>query len=792
MATGQLQQPKSNKSVQQFLSELDQLTQRNRGGFSTFAEETGAQAPFMLPGGQVRSQFQPQQQNQGQNQQLEPLMTPDFSVQAPPTPQVGQQFRPQQGSDNISYFLNYYNPQPQEQVVGQTDDGGAILPDGTAVYQDGTVVNRQGQIIEGVASLPDGMILYSDGSVRSGGLENLIRGIFGTNQAVTQAFGNINPIEPTPGNVNLGTDIRTRDLTTRGQAIPDNARVLQILQDDGTRFGDISGHQGYGNSILVELPTGERLRFSHLAELPQGIQVGANIPAGTPFIFPGDTGNTYGEHLDLEYYDQTGQISDPANFSGFQNSFADAAQSVSQERITPEVQRFQQQFMNQQQEFVNQPNFSLAQPQSTEPNFSPAPPNNQLASKVANVGRSINAPELGISEAIAGDTQRSNELRAGTYANVGTKLNLPELNTNELVAKNRTNPERQLAGNLVDVASKPIKSAVSAINPVAGLAVDSIGDTGLSELVAGGETTNTSPGINETISNAADFITGKAGAGVERLKNAVNLFSDKATSLFNRPAPSRVNISREVGEVSGGNQSVLPPTSSAALESAKPNLDYRDPFFKSGKSEQFTKYIRPENIGEGALNLELFTDDFFQKPENVKEVFSDTYLAQPAQSRYIDYVKDQYRQQFSDPTLYDQADVDRILNSISDNQPAGFTPNIPAPKRVPQRSSGNPAEDRNRAGGGISSGPNQNFTPAYANYTSVTGQASYAPPPRRSQPTTTRGISSGPNQNYTPANANFSSNTGKSSYVAPKQSSSNTNSGGLFSTVSNIFRRFFN
>ena len=323
------------KSYQEYLKDLDALLKRNTGKGLFVGEDVSSNIPMYLPGkvldpsgiGAVASSVK--EYGDGMTER-----TIDPKEQA-----LGQVLGDQAqmtASDYLDQWTqDYQDMTPTIEGIGSSADGGTISTDGNIYYSDGTM--RSGDPgAYAIQSLPGGgirysdgsvreqapyavasmgtdqsgapIVLYSDGSVRYGagnaptgdqGLSGLIYGIFGQERPITQEYGNINPIEPTPGNVNVGTDIRTRDLSNKSYKIPIDAKVVEVYMDDGTRFGTQSGHKGYGNSLLLQLPSGEYLRFSHMDRIAN-VKPGDTISAGQTFGTAGTTGNTYGEHLDLK------------------------------------------------------------------------------------------------------------------------------------------------------------------------------------------------------------------------------------------------------------------------------------------------------------------------------------------------------------------------------------------------------------------------------------------------------------------------------------------------------------
>ncbi len=124
---------------------------------------------------------------------------------------------------------------------------------------------------------------------------------------ITQAFGNKNGVEVFSHGVNTGADIGTPENTP--VFLPKGKwKVLNAYSGaKGGYVGD-SENSGYGNSVYLQnLDTGEKLRFSHLNSV--------NVPSdtmqgGEAVGMTGATGNVTGPHLDVEYHNPAGQLSD--------------------------------------------------------------------------------------------------------------------------------------------------------------------------------------------------------------------------------------------------------------------------------------------------------------------------------------------------------------------------------------------------------------------------------------------------------------------------------------------------
>ena len=66
---------------------------------------------------------------------------------------------------------------------------------------------------------------------------------------------------------------------------------------------------GFGNSAIIQMPTGEKIRISHLDKFAN-LQVGQEISAGTIIGKQGNTGKTAGKtgiHVDYTMYDENGK-----------------------------------------------------------------------------------------------------------------------------------------------------------------------------------------------------------------------------------------------------------------------------------------------------------------------------------------------------------------------------------------------------------------------------------------------------------------------------------------------------
>lgn len=716
---------KQPKSYQEYLADLESLLKRNTGQGLSIGQDVSSNVPMYLPG-KVRSgsglgDSAPSVAQAGNGMVGMTPATPEPQAQG----QVLGDTQQMSASDFLDSWEQIYNdPTPIIQGVGSTQDGGTVSSDGNIYYSDGTIREggdpnayavasvegggtrysdgttrqQQGYAIASLGQDENGipLELYSDGTVHYGiaesvqgdsGLSGLISGIFGQDRTITQDYGNINPIEPTPGNVNYGTDIRTRDLTggQRMLKLPVDAEIVQVYLDDGTQFGTQSGHQGYGNSMLVKLPTGEMLRFSHLSQIAN-LQPGDVLKAGQVIGTPGTTGNTQGEHLDLEYYDQSGSVSNPSQFTGFtqpenfrtpQSPGTKVSQDIVHElgRVDP----------------TNSP-MTPAQNTSVQPTQYNRPidqinagvqlAKNDIASGINKANPTGNF-DLGITESLQNNPEAARLAQIKTIEN--TPGLTPETGATELAKQQGTNVFRQFAGNVADIATTPLKKL-------------GLPDLGVSEAIAGGKTVNTdvnlapqagaSDGtqmsskiptakdyasvlgnnikdIGTQIGETASSAVSKAGEGISNLAGA------GVSALENVFKPKVSTEKRAVGDISGTvdptqsvqNSSLMDTASSMAKLSKN---DVRDPFFKMGGASMFEKYMKPGFSERDALSLDTFTPDFYSDLGNVSSVFGGSKDLGAATNKYIDYERAKYpmMSKMSGGEGYDQGQVDEYNKQV--------------------------------------------------------------------------------------------------------------------------------
>lgn len=723
----------SRSNQRDFLKELEERARLNRGGFSTFADDTGYTPGYILPDAMSVQQGLGLPQIAGQSAQFSQAPLPQY-------PEIPQFEQPQldlggdgasgDGSsvDMGSFFdaltqsalQAYGSVQDQQEQLFQTQ--GIDYP--IQSMADGSVRMRSGAIRQfyeppqPVGTQADGSILFSDGTTRipgvhfNPGLEGLQDFLGLSGQAITQDFGNYNPgLEPGSG-YNMGTDIRTRDLAQKAIYLPVGATVMQVFQDDGTRFGDVSGHQGYGNSVLLQLPTGEMIRLSHF-DIMGNFEVGQTVQPGTFIGIPGTSGNTAGEHLDVEYYNQQGQIDNPINFSGFYDP-----QALTQPQMSQDIQQPQQQPQQpttqgtqiQQQQQIDTPVLN-AMRSARESGGDILGALEQVPSMAQNLVNPFGSPA---GAAVAADIAR------GTIDAISPTGNFDPGITEGIITPQAAQARRQ---SVLDTAQQqePFRQGVFGdIRQRLGNFTEAVGDRlGIpegyaSEFIAGAPTQRTnqafaseferrmnpnqsferseqvkqgSPlyqGVKRTVENLGEAASDirdaipQAGEGIRRL---FSRSGGTGVNLFSRRRGEDLSPQRAVGATgSSGNQLGSAPLMSTAQASRV--SDTTDPFFKSQLFEKmrgFTNFEGGEPGRDQALSIDVFGEDFYNDPSRVQSVFGETFMEDPALQKATQQVKEQFRQRYSGDE-YDQADVDRILSQLPDT--LTYTPNLPEPKKA--------------------------------------------------------------------------------------------------------------
>lgn len=713
---------KTPANSSQYVDQLDELLKLNKGGFTAMGADAESNIPFRVAGAEPiavaeapdQAPIATQYNQGGKPYQIENL---------PENPFTGTR---QEVNPTIDQFMDYLNqvlesqgygtdvtpnlPYNGAQGIASMPDGGVLFNDGMIRYDDGTEREYTGQQAQPIASMADGSVRYSDGTFRKpsppapygiasvpgnlvrqsdgsyvygpyqtqqganipGGLRGLVSGIFGQDRTVTQEFGNVNPMEPTPGNINYGTDLRTRDLSgaQRELKLPVGATVVQVLKDDGTRFGDQSGHMGYGNSILLQLPSGEMLRFSHLSQV-LNVQEGDTINPGEVFGTPGTTGNVDGEHLDLEYYNQNGQVANPAEFSGFLNpqsilpnqpqpgtTAPNPFENMSRDPNAPQSQSTQTS-QPQIDTPVTDAITAVAQPvvnavRGVNEAIKPMSPQRQAAGQGVNeagkfladrgVGAAIgNSPEgfVGAGEVVAGDLPAAGREQSATIERVKPFQQL------DPTGKSRVDLGiSELLRGDVPGAARNFGDTAQRVGARLGRVPEQIGDMIAPPAFASDGTEQQGESFLQNLQGAAGSVGSYLGAKGQEIKSTFSDATKKPIEGISKlktefqtgvadvgeglsDVLNKIGPKKKIGEESGGDQNIL-----GAPADAPQKNDIRDPFFKLGGAETYGKYINENMVGDGGLSLDLFKPEFYKDADAIANVLGSTHLLKPAQDKF--------------------------------------------------------------------------------------------------------------------------------------------------------------
>lgn len=690
---------KSYTSSNKFIEDYEKLLKKNTGSRLLFSTDTGFNPAYNLTNKQVTAPVyaegglsSPEYSTNFQKpqRQYEPL------PELPPEPEgqvLGDWTLPENPTpEQMLQAIFHATWEPQlptteelEQRYRETGQVYAIRSnqDGTVTYNDGTIgqLDPEEPPIP-IASMVDGTVLWSDGFTREmppeglsqylAGVSGLSQFIFGQDQTVTQGYGNYNPtLEPGSG-YNYGTDFRTRDLSQRNLYAPVPLEIVQIFQDDGTRWGDISGHQGYGNSVLVRLPSGEMLRLSHLSSMGN-LQVGQVLNPGDLIGTPGSTGNTAGEHLDVEYYNLDGQIDNPNNFRANASQYSVANQIVGTSPYQPQQEAPQTQ--NEMPAFTS-PLLDTVE-NTAQRVVAPVKQAVQQVGKTAEQGINQWNPtgtfDLGISEGVTtpeanqarlntvmtgsvGQTNPIRYLAGNALEKAGDMLGAPEGTLSELVAgtqTRRTNIANASDGNYQALPGSPYLGDKYAPNL--------LGDVSRAVDYTKDKAGNLISTAAKSVDDYADKVTAQAGRGISQLKQGL---TDVVPNIFKKPQVADVGAKKVVGEdgMQGENQSA---SSLLDMNKVGREQDNRDAFFKYGGAETYKDYLNPGiNSGyRGALNFNLFKDSVFDSPDTVGNIFGNTYLGEEATGKYKARETAKYPLMSFTPMDYqegyDNGDIDR-------------------------------------------------------------------------------------------------------------------------------------
>jgi murein DD-endopeptidase MepM/ murein hydrolase activator NlpD len=730
-------------SSNKFIEDYEKLLKKNTGSSLLFAQDTGFNPSYNLTNQQVVAPevqgglSSPQMSTNYQapaRREYAPLpeAIPPEAPQEQDPGQLPENPTPEQMLQAI--FNAAWEPQlptteQLEQRFQQTGEAYPIMSmaDGSVQYSDGSV--RQMTSDEPpmpIASMADGTVLWSDGFVRerpAEGLAGYMAGVNGLSEflfngqdaRVTQDYGNINPGMGYGSRGHMGTDFGTYDLANKKLMAPVQMTVKQIISEN-------SGSP-YGNSVLLQLPSGEMLRLSHLSQLGQFAE-GQVLNAGDLIGIPGSTGNSTAEHLDVEYYNADGQLSDPNGFKANAPQYSIANNIVG-------TSPYQNQSVSQQ----SQPQTATAQPVQNEMPAFTSPlfdtvdngikaveqPIKQAVQATGNaakqagqvLGTGIEQANLtgdlglGLSETLKNDPIGARTEQARTIEKAGQAYNIPESGVSEATLKGGlVGATRQLAGNVADTLSTPFKKL-------------GIPDFGISEAIANNPTVNTNVNLApqsyaydvngapigskapdygavlgdnvqnivseakkaggnllstaaKSVDDYADQVTAKAGEGVSTLKQGVQ---DIAQNIFKKPQVSDIGAKKLIGE-DGAQGENLAPGSLLDMNKVGQTQDNRDAFFKYGGADQFKDYLNTgiDKNYKGALNFNLFKDTVFDSPDAIGNIFGNTYLGKEATDKYrtketakyplMSYAPVGYSGLMGYEDGYERGDIDNYNNSV--------------------------------------------------------------------------------------------------------------------------------
>lgn len=674
-----------SKTREQLIQELDERLRLNSGQFTNLASDTGSSSPFLINEGK---RVQDAQGMGFQNPKLNFDIPQAPSTQVPeyqsvmPEPQgqvmgesdLGENPTPDQMLQAI--FTESWEPQlpSTEQLDTLYQQTGQVYPtqsmqDGSVRYNDGSIKYPQEENPLPIASMADGSVLWSDGFLRErppeglsgylAGVQGLSQMLFGQDQAVTQEYGNYNPeLEPGSG-YNMGTDFRTKNLSNKRMFAPVPMKVVEIYQDDGTQWGDQSGHQGYGNSVLVQLPSGEYLRLSHLSEMGN-LQVGQTLNPGEFIGVPGTTGNTAGEHLDVEFYNAQGEIDNPSNFRTNASVYNQSNKIVG---VSPYGKPNNQSIQEQPQQPAQAQGSTL--PLAAQAITQPL----QTARETGEaLGQALGQTTQRIGQAAQPMSPERQALGEG-FEKTGQTLGIPEVFGSE-VASGAISPGMAIRKNIEQVkptgdkfdlgaselASLDFQGAKNIFSSTASRVANRVSrlpgqlkDEVIPQAFAGdGVLQNTKESLGDNLGYIGDAIKAKGQQQVDRFQNVAsqagegikNLTQgglDTVGNIFKKTSLANVGPSRMVGEESPGGDQGNISNSLVNSKAFTPSNDVRDEFFKSGQDSQFGDFIRPENIGNGALSLGLFNDNFFTGEgalDRIKGVFGGSAMEGEAEGKF--------------------------------------------------------------------------------------------------------------------------------------------------------------
>lgn len=675
---------RKSRSARQRLRELEEAGKLKRPSSVTFAEETGITPGYIVPGRAIAREAPVSMREQirmprerylqdvqmPQMPQIDPLMR-YRQMQQTPYVQDAPQIENIDAGSFMEVFTNNVltqslpTSQDLEQRYQETGEPYVVYA-GNGLLEYNTGETRRASKYQPIplSISPSGQVNWSDGVARNtslSGIQGLSQGLFGRQQYVTAGY--MDPeYKKIIGADHGGVDFRTKDLENKDIFFPSQATVVDIRQADGRGTG-------YGNSVLLKLPTGEMLRLSHLANLGN-YQLGQVIYPGTYVGTTGATGNVTGPHLDVEYYNTQGQRTNPAYFSGFTapEIYGDDAQALA--GLSPYSTEEQRQMAQE-----------IYQRSQSEPQFNEQAIEN-TSEEIRNSDQSYQEPLTDEQLQEVGFKPRAQEeiegrvLGASTVpgfigavieketGNKATGLGFTELLMREpkeaLKELSRTieviNPTSKFDLGVSELFRDDMEGSRKVRQDTRRRVGSKVGDFGrklelpefgVSEKIAGKDFPKTA--IQEPVISATrkfkeniqspikKNIEGLKGTASRVINRGLDLFKpskvdaqEKKVGPYEKVRPEDMARTRAVGE--GGVKQVnilgIQPETVQSRQ-ARTDRDIRDPFFRTGAYTAFQQYMKP-GAQQQALTTDIFTPDFYADRGRVQSVFGDTYLSNQA------------------------------------------------------------------------------------------------------------------------------------------------------------------
>lgn len=683
-------------SANEYLKVLEEILKKNKGSRVNTLYDTASNVPDQL---QLASPLVKKQQDLAMVPDSIDQMQYDVPQARPITQPNGQV---QGASTNTQSFLEqlgqvYFSPevqqqtqdQPQEQKPIVDSEGGYLGIDNKFYYEDGTVRESSDPSAYAIGSTPDGGYLYSDGKIRrprrddemmsvppyipeyptmsvaNGKYANRQGDVFSGSvgkgkpinsfneylsllsggrlgeQDVTGGYGEYYgfPREP----YNIGTDIGTGKLGGNqvNISLPFNAEVVEVGHWDGRNANSTS--TPYGNSVLVKLPTGHMIRFSHLSELGK-LSVGDKIAPGTSLGVTGDTGHAFGKHLDHEMYSPEGGLISSEQFFSTLQSQPEVA------KLLTGSSGFQiGDMISQGNKGTNQTTYpiqsspSISEPVS-QPNVFQNPPNQPNVFQNASTSAADFIDKVkptgdyggGLTELARGDLRGAGKEIGGTIEKLNPTGSL-DLGISEMFSG-----KPQLAQEKQRQTAQNVGNTVGNIGKATGLP-----EMGVSEFISQLPNLFNKPVLAAEIGqpepqqqqNVFQNALAQAGQGVSGLTSSLG---DALGNIFKKKELANIGNKNVIGEDTGGAiASNLGDIKSSSGGNAPNN---QAAFFKGGGFDIYRDQLNPEVTKgyRGALDPSLFKSTFFENPDNVANVFGNTAMGKDATGKYKSYMSTQY------------------------------------------------------------------------------------------------------------------------------------------------------